>query len=248
MGDAAREASWVVVAALRQELTDLKRLRGKNLELLETGIGGRNAKKTLTQFLEKQSVEGVLGVGMAGGLSSCLRVGDLLVAERVVGATSVAPLPHLSLLARRVQLDGVAIHVGTAVTVNQFVCDASEKRCLAEDLGPHVIGSVDMESCAIAQVCAERRLPWLIIRCISDTFEENLPLDFNRCRGSNGHLHMLKLATATLRHPSSLNALWRLRRRSTLCAQRLAWFVDQFLEIARLRELTSTMRPSSSSS
>jgi hypothetical protein len=94
--------------------------------------------------------------------------------------------------------------------------------------------------------CTERRIPFLIVRSISDLFEEDLYY-FNCRRDSRGDLDMLKLGSAMLRRPGSLKGLWQLRGRSILCSQRLAWFVDQFLAVPEVRGLTGTMRPSSNS-
>ena len=244
-GDAV---SWAVIAALRRELSDLRKLARRNLVFLETGVGTDNASKKLTKFLEKTGADFVLGVGMAGALSPSLRVGDLFIVERVIGPSTIVLLPNLCSLAKLVRLNGANIHVGTAVTANEFVCEVNRKRSLAAALKPDQMGCVDMESWAVARVCTERRIPFLIIRCISDLLEEDLPLDFNRCYDSQGDLDALKLVTATLLRPRALKGLWQLRGRSTLCSQRLAWFVDQFLAIPEVRGLTGVMRPSSNSS
>jgi adenosylhomocysteine nucleosidase len=244
----SHSVSWAVIAALRRELRGLRRLAREDLVFLEAGVGTDNATERLTKFLEKQRVDFVLGAGMAGALSPHLGVGDLVIVERVIGRSTLPTFPELYSLAKLVRLDGVDIHMGTAVTTNEFICKASRKRSLAAALGTRQAGCVDMESWAVARVCTERRIPFLIVRSISDLFEEDLPLDFNRCLDSRGDLDMLKLGTATLRRPSSLKGLWQLRKRSTLCSQRLAWFVDQFLAVPEVRGLSGAMRPSSNSS
>jgi adenosylhomocysteine nucleosidase len=241
------DESWVVVAALRRELSDLRRLGRGNLVFLETGVGTNNASEKLTRFVEKQDADFVLGVGMAGALSPSLRVGDLFIVERVIGPSTLMISPRLCSLAKLVRLNGANIHVGSAVTTNEFVCEANKKRSLAAALGPHQVGCVDMESWSVARVCTEHRIPFLIIRSISDPLEEDLPLDFNRCRDSQGDLNMLKLAAATRLRPGPLKGLWQLRGRAALCSQRLAWFVDQFLAIPEVRGLTGAIRPSSNS-
>jgi adenosylhomocysteine nucleosidase len=241
-------ASWAVIAALRRELRDLRRLARKDLVFLEAGVGTDNAAERITRFLDKQKVDFVLGTGMAGALSPHLGVGDLVIVERVIGpSTTLMSWPQLCSFAKLVRPDGVDIHWGVAVTTNEFICKASRKRSLAGALGVSEAGCVDMESWAVARVCTERRIPFLIVRAISDGFEEDLPLDFNRCRDSRGDLDMLKLGSATLRRPGSLKGLWQLRGRSILCSQRLAWFVDQFLAVPEVRGLTGAMRPSSNS-
>lgn len=240
-------ASWAVIAALRRELSGLRRLEHDDLVFLEAGVGTDNAAERITKFLEKRSVDFVLGAGMAGALSPHLGAGDLVIVERVIGPSTLVTIPQLCSLAKLVRPDGVEIHSGTAVTTDEFICKASRKRSLAAALAASEVGCVDMESWAVARVCTERHIPFLIVRAISDLFEEDLPLDFNRCRDSRGDLDMLKLGSATLRRPSALKGLWQLRGRSILCSRRLAWFVDQFLAVPEVRGLTNAMRPPSSS-
>jgi len=241
------DESWVVVAALRRELSALRQLQRENLIFLETGIGTNNAREKLTKFVEKRGADFVLAVGMAGALSASMRVGDLFIADRAIGPSTIMTSASLYSLAKLVGLKGANIHVGAAVTTNEFVCEATRKRSLAAALGPHQMGCVDMESWSVARVCTEHRIPFLIIRSISDLLGEDLPLDFNRCRDSQGDLNMLKIAAATRLRPGPLKGLWQLRERAALCSQRLAWFVDQFLAIPEVRGLTGTMRPSSNS-
>src|SRR4030095_571678 len=184
-------ASWAVIAALRRELRDLKRLAHEDLVFLEAGVGTDNAAERITKFLEKQSVACVMGAGMAGALSPQLGVGDLVIVERAVGPSTLMILPPLCALATLVRAEGGDLHLGPAVTTNEFICKASQKRSLAAALGAREVGCVDMESWAVARICTDRHIPFLIVRSISDLFEEDLPLDFNRCRNSRGDLDML---------------------------------------------------------
>jgi nucleoside phosphorylase len=55
-------------------------------------------------------------------------------------------------------------------------------------LSANEVGFVDMESTAVADVCASRGLPFLIARSITDLLDEDLPLDFNLCRGEDGRV------------------------------------------------------------
>jgi hypothetical protein len=65
------------------------------LVFLEAGVGTDNATERLTKFLEKQRTDFVLGAGMAGALSPHLRIGDLVIVERVVGPSTLLTLPQL---------------------------------------------------------------------------------------------------------------------------------------------------------
>jgi hypothetical protein len=87
-----------------------------------------------------------------------------------------------------------------------------------------------MESAAIAAVCAELQLPYLVVRAISDTFDEDLPVDFNRCRDRDGRVNPRRVMQAALFRPRAFKGLIELKRRADLCASNLAAFIRQLLE------------------
>ena len=226
------ETPLAVVAALRQELAPLGRQAHPNLALIETGAGTQNAGRHLRSWLDRQRARAVLGIGFAGALSPSLQVGDLVVAREVRGAggerlaTNASPLISA---AERMQVEGLAVRFGTIITAHQIANEARAKRSLAVALSADEIGCVDMESSAIARVCAERRIPFFFVRCITDLLDEDLPLDFNRCRSSDGGISYGKVLTSALLTPRSFKGLWELRRRSQTCAERLALFIQQLL-------------------
>lgn len=217
----------LVVAALGRELAALRRAADPRLALLETGEGAENARRALRSWLEAETPRAVIGIGFAGALSDSLKLGDLLVAResRTFEGESVAAPQTMLEAARRAHGDGAGVSFGVTVTVNEVVCQAEGKRRLAITLASDEIACVDMESSAVGRVCAERGIPFVIARCITDLFAEDLPLDFNRCRRTDGRISNRKVVGAMLRRPSSFKALWGLRQRSIVCSQKLATFV-----------------------
>src|ERR1041384_5808194 len=200
----------LVVAALGRELHALSANPQPELDLLE-----------------HRSARAVLSIGFAGALSTALHVGDLVVAETVHGS-QITPDPNLLAAAIQVRPDG-AVHFGTAVTAERIVWQSSEKHALAGLLAADQLAFVDMESTAIAAVCARRGVPFLIVRSISDLFDEDLPLDFNQCRDSDGRVRSSKVMRDALLKPGSISGLLELRKRSQLCAERMAEFVRRLL-------------------
>src|ERR1041384_2693074 len=148
-------------------------------------------------------------------------------AERNV-EDGLPPGPKLLAAAIQVRPDG-AVHFGTAVTAERIVWQSSEKHALAGLLAADQLAFVDMESTAIAAVCARRGVPFLIVRSISDLFDEDLPLDFNQCRDSDGRVRSSKVMRDALLKPGSISGLLELRKRSQLCAERMAEFVRRLL-------------------
>lgn len=221
----------LVVAALARELAPLVREARADVALIETGEGIRNSERAVRSWLDQRAACAVLGIGFAGALSPSLAVGDLVIARSVRGADrageSFISSPVLLSAAGQVRIEGM--HFGAAITVDEIVGEASAKRRLATLLARDEIGCVDMESSAIARACGERKLPFLIVRSITDLLDEDLPLDFNRCRTVDGRVSAQRVIRAALARPRSFKGLLELKRRSDQCAERLAAFVRQLL-------------------
>jgi adenosylhomocysteine nucleosidase len=221
--------SLVVVAAMKMELSPLRRRALANLVMVETGIGVPNAECKLLDLLSQTTVRAVIGIGLAGALSPELKIGDLVVGKEVWGPSQLASSFQLVSVSKEVMLEGATIHMGTVITMNEMICSARKKEILANTLINSPIGCVDMESWGIARICDQHKIPYLVVRAISDGYDEDLPLDFNRYRRVDGNLNLFKLGVAALASPGLIADLYRLRRRGQLCAQRLAEFVEKLV-------------------
>ncbi len=104
------------------------------------------------------------------------------------------------------------------LTVDHLVADPREKRLLAER---HDASAVDMESDAIADVCAARNVPFTAIRAVSDTSDTALSPELVKLL-SGGSISIGKVCLALLRTPSLLKEFRRLHRDTKIAAQRLA--------------------------
>lgn len=217
----------LIVAALKRELAAIARDRNPALALLATGEGPRNAERALRAWLKAQRARAVINVGLAGALSAKLQTGDMVIAREIRGADRLfdASLSPLFQTAARLG----QIRIGTAVTVDEIVCNATDKRRLAESVGLNETAWVDMESAAIAAVCDELQIPYLIVRAISDGRDEDLPVDFNRCRDASGRVSSRRVVQAALARPRAFKGLLELKRRADLCAGNLASFIRQLL-------------------
>jgi len=220
---------WVVVGALRREVVPLQKLCRRNLVFLQTGMGCENADRGLRTLIREQPVSAVLGVGLAGALSPHLEIGDLVVGQEIRGPSLIVPPAVLAKAAQHTHANGLRIHLGTLITQNQMACTAEVKRQLAVSMGVNGVGCVDMESWAVARVCQESGIPYVIVRCISDVMGEDLPLDFNRFRLPDGNLDDRRIVISALMHPSCIGGLWKLARQLNFCTRKLAEFVDQFV-------------------
>ncbi len=217
MNDLTQKIPLLIVAALDREIAPLRRKNLAGVEFLVTGEGRRNAERALRAHLASKSAAAVICIGFAGALSPHLRIGDLLIDKsRWRGAdvpSEAAPF---------------MMHFGTIITVDEIV-GATGKRQLATNLAENEIACVEMESAAVVAVCAEHQLPVLLVRVISDLYDEDMPIDFNACRDASGRVSNKKVLKALVAQPKAIKGLLELNRRAKIGAANLADFVERLL-------------------
>ena len=197
--------TWLLVAAERREFDGiLKRLgTSSNLDwpdakfarqaewkrdrwlLMANGPGAALVRKALTKMMDgkKIDVSGVISTGFCGALDPALRLGDI-----VVGTASAVECARPFVRGEILSTDRVAV-------------TAAEKRELRANTGAVAI---EMEAAAVAGQAAEWGLPFRCIRVVSDTAADNLPLDFNLYRDSDGRFSRTRIALAAMARPFSV--------------------------------------------
>ncbi len=196
-----------------------------DIPILLTGIGRQNAEKSVREFLATNPPELVLTCGFAGGLNPDLKLGEV-----VFEVVNALPAPSLSPLGGEKASAGTGeglfskLSAAGAKPAEFFCADriattAAEKKNLRDETGAD---AVEMESAAIRAVCAERGIPCATVRVISDTANEDLPLDFNALSKLDKNLDFSKLFLAIAKSPGKIGALLELRKKTRFAAERLA--------------------------
>jgi adenosylhomocysteine nucleosidase len=203
------------------------RIGTADVALAMTGDGAKNAGPATASLCEKVRPAALLGVGVAGALSAGLAPGDLLASSRIRDAEGDAPPPDASLLAQAFEISGLT--AGTLVTVERPMVTAAQKSAFAGALDGSGPVAADMESAAWARAAVSRRVPYLVVRSISDGAGENLPEYLARCVGPGGGIRRTWVVLHALARPETIPALLRLRRRVRECGERLADFLESFL-------------------
>jgi len=110
---------------------------------------------------------------------------------------------------------------------SEHILVTSEEKCrLHRTTGADV---VEMESEVIRQACKARGIPAIVLRVISDTAQEDLPLDFNRYRAPDGGLHMVRLCLGLAVSLGRIPQLIRFQGRLKHAARNLGQALEQFL-------------------
>lgn len=175
------------------------------VEILITGMGEKNAGRAVESALAKCCPTFVLTCGFAGGLNPEFRVGTVVYeAEREPALVEV--------------LAKAGAVAGSFCTSARVASTRGLKRALRERTGAD---AVDMESRIIRRICAQHGVRSATVRVISDSAEQDLPLDFNTLLTANLEISYLQLARALVRAPQRVPALLRFRRETRLAARHL---------------------------
>ena len=145
------------------------RIGKAELLVLHTGIGRAAASHRVEAVLQTHTPQFLISAGFAGGLDPELRVGDIVVAEN---HSTPELLPPRRSVAGSL---GERVFFGSLLTAEQPAESPEEKRRLRERSGAM---AVDMETEAIATICAAASVPFLAARAISDAAVAALPLPF----------------------------------------------------------------------
>ena len=194
----------------------------------------------------------VVWIGIAGALSPGLKVGDLVVATSVTSAEEPhrvrRPLrgpsgprsdwvrrpsgrhPDPDAAPKPIALDrdlaSSAISSGCAeavvVTTPTPVVTADERRRLWALVGSPDRAAVDMESYEAARVFDAAGLPFAVLRAISDTAEDDMPVALTDAVTAEGGVSIPRLALAVLRRPRAAVPLAAVRFRAARSARALA--------------------------
>jgi adenosylhomocysteine nucleosidase len=217
----------LICFALKEEAAPFRKIAaGKSgISILITGIGLKNAEKSVREFLAINSPELVLTCGFAGGLNPDLKLGE------VVFETANAPLaPSLSppsgerVSARTGEglfskLSAAGAKPAKFFCADRITTTVAEKKKLRAETGAD---AVELESEAIHAVCREHGIPCATVRVVLDAANEDLPLDFNALAKPDMNLDYGKLAWAIARSPGKIGALRRLQQNCQSAANQLA--------------------------
>ena len=197
----------LICFAIKEEAGPARAALAENpqVSLLVTGIGRKNARRTLEAEFATQIPGLVITSGFAGALDPKFSIGD------VIYEFATEPL------CAKLELAGAK--PARILCVDRIAVTAADKKQLHDQTGAD---AVEMESEEIHAACRERGIPCVTVRAISDRADEDLPLDFNQFAKPDMSLDYGKLMRAVAMSPGKISALLRLQKQSKLAAENLS--------------------------
>lgn len=167
-------------------------LNGKSVVVVQCGYGKVNAGICAQVLADLFDVTHIINIGVAGSLNPKLEIGDILISEKALQhdmdssplGFEPGQIPDIDVLAfpadramidtavsacRKVNPD-INVLTGLVVTGDQFISDREVKDRLVSVFHGDC---AEMEGAAVAQVAYLNRLPFIIIRAISDKADDS---------------------------------------------------------------------------
>jgi nucleoside phosphorylase len=211
-------------------------VNGTDVDVFLTGIKLRGAEPGLSILLEK-SPDVCISTGLAGGLQGSLGIGQIVAASGVSGLTE-GELSFCNSELLQIARQCGAMIVERFVTSDRVLGTTSEKKDAARR------GQVvEMEGFEVLNKASQKWIPTILVRSISDTANDTLPLDFNRTINSSGSISLFKIVVEVARSPRQIPALIEFGNRSRQAAATLADFLDRYIPaVSAARPVNGSMR------
>lgn len=173
-------------------------LFGKDTVIVKSGVGKVFAAMVCERMIDEFDPAAVIFTGVAGALNRDLDIGDVVLGKvciqhdidvQALGFMRGA-IPYTELrefkgdetllhIAGSTKLKGSKVISGTILTGDQFITakEMSEHKYLIDEMHGDAI---EMEGGSIAQVCTLNRIPFVIVRTVSDRADGSAASDFNK--------------------------------------------------------------------
>ena len=168
-----------------------------SIVLVRSGIGKVNAALCAQVLIDLFAVDAVINVGVAGAIDKNIKIGDIVISKdaiqhdfdtsalgdepgyisRMDTSVFVADERLVDIAKEVVEEIGFPVYEGRIASGDQFVSDPSVKDRIARLFNPMCC---EMEGAAIAHACYLNKVPFVIIRAISDNAEEGSDVNYER--------------------------------------------------------------------
>jgi len=158
------------------------------------GIGKVNAAYRTAEIIKDYEPQLIVNIGYAGGMAKGARRGDIVIGDSYVQADfdsvidgcppgvvpgakpGVVPVDFIAALEKQCATYGYRYMTGRIATGDFFLTDSARKDAIAKAFAPLAF---DMESAAIAHVCAQKGVLFVAVRILSDLADDDAQTAFS---------------------------------------------------------------------
>ena len=164
------------------------RIENKEVIVVKSNVGKVNSARVCQILIDKFNPNMIINIGTAGSVDNRLEIGDVVVADRLYQYDfDVTPfgrkIGEIENIGEYIKVDsnllklfnGLDIVIGSIASGDKFVVDREEKDNIRSKFDAICI---EMEGASIAQVCYLCKVPFLVIRSITDKLDGSSKIDF----------------------------------------------------------------------
>lgn len=243
-----------IVAAMPQEIAPLLRLAGEHKKqklngfnlysfkmnevpvvLVESGMGPRHAAAATETLIAHASPALILNYGVAGAVQPGLRVGELVLADRVVlldGERLDRPRETdrslYYLLLQELNVARIPFQRGTFVTAAKIMNKKDVAGLVEERFANPVL---EMETAAVLATADRAGVPVAALRAVSDGAEEELGFSLEEFCDGELNISLWRVLFTVARKPWIIPQLLRLSKNTKLCGDNFAIALAEVLRV-----------------
>ncbi|MCI8667994.1 MAG: 5'-methylthioadenosine/adenosylhomocysteine nucleosidase [Lachnospiraceae bacterium] len=172
-------------------------MSGINVVIVRSGIGKVNAAICTQILADRFGVTAIINTGIAGSLKNEINIGDIVLSSDAIqhdmdaAAFGYEPgvIPRMETSDFQASqelitiaensckqvLKDISVFCGRVLSGDQFISDKQKKDWLAENFAGYC---TEMEGAAIAHAAYLNKIPFLIIRAISDKADDSAHMDY----------------------------------------------------------------------
>lgn len=173
------------------------KIKDKDIVVVRSGIGKVNAAICAQILIDRYKVEGIINTGIAGSLETKIDIGDMVLSSDTIQhdvdvrafGHDYGKIPRMDtwifkadsemiskakVTCKKVNPD-IKVHVGRVLSGDQFIQDKEKKSWLISTFKGVC---VEMEGASIAHVANLNKIPFLIVRAISDKADGSAEMDY----------------------------------------------------------------------
>ena len=179
-------------------------LYGKDVVVIQCGIGKVNAALCTQLLILKFGVDKVVNTGIAGATGTDLNIYDFVVSTETVyhdfdtqffgyKLGQVPGLPETFKADEKLVESVVSafnnsklssehkIRTGLIASGDQFIAGGEKKNFIISNFHPLC---VEMEGCAVAHTCYKNNVPFVVVRCMSDCADDTVQVRYDEAEAS----------------------------------------------------------------
>ncbi len=162
----------------------------KEVVLVKSNVGKVNSARVTQILIDNFDIELVINVGTAGSVDNSLEIGDVVVATELVQHDfDVTPfrrkLGEIENIGESIKVDEKLLELFNEMNVKKGIIASGDKFIVNREEKDNIRNTfkalaIEMEGASIAQVCYLDKIPFLVIRSITDKLDGSSKIDFEK--------------------------------------------------------------------